>query len=162
MPMLADTVSTCSSSLSGSGEAAREVRREALHGRAPPPRRHERMEHRDELVAAHARDQRPAAGRIGDAPRHFLQHRVTHAVAQSVVQHLEVIEVQLQHRAVRGLGTVAHEAQLLEDEHAVGQPREGIAIGTAPGLRLGLRRRSFSIASSWARAPPRDSARAGS
>ncbi len=61
-----------------------------------------RPEHDDELVTAEPRDGVGRAGGVGEPARHLAQRRVTHRVALSVVDALEPVEVDDQHRGSTG------------------------------------------------------------
>jgi hypothetical protein len=91
----------------------------------------EAVEEDDELVAALARDGVLQADALGEAPRHLPQQLVADVVAERVVDVLEVVEVDEEHRdlalgALR-VGDGMREAVL--QQRAVRQPREVVVVG---------------------------------
>ena len=74
----------------------------------------ELRQHHDELVAADAADRVAGAQLLGEALRHFLQHRVARGVPRRIVDRLEAVEVDEHHR---GLLAVA-----LAERERLGQP----------------------------------------
>ena len=88
------------------------------------------LEQHGELVAAHARDGVAGAQRGVEAERDRLQQLVAGVVAERVVDHLEAVEVEEEHRGARAGPAAACSPQRLlqpvEEQRAVRQPRERV------------------------------------
>ena len=96
-----------------------------------------------ELVAPEPRHRVLSADRRSDTLGHRLQERVAGCMAKRVVDHLESVEVEEQHRddALRPLGPVERHPHLIEEQLSVGQPRERVVIGDLLDLGRGVHRR---------------------
>ncbi len=108
------------------------------------------MQDHDELVASHANDDIRGTHRRAHALGDFLQQLVAHFVAARVVDVLETIQVEEQHREHLPGFLAARErlGQVRLQEQAVRQSREVIVIGELVepllvGEQLGLRLLSF-------------------
>jgi hypothetical protein len=113
--------------------ASRDARR---HRRHVVGVRDARQQHR-ELVAAEARDQVAAARALEQHRGHAHQQRVAGGVALRVVDLLEVVEVDEDHRHVLAR-RIARQRLLdaIAEERAVGQSGQGVVEGTVRQLRL--------------------------
>src|SRR5450830_616439 len=91
---------------------------------------HFRLQHR-ELIAAQASHHVVFPGTGLDASGDFLQQQVAHRMAEGVVDALEVIQVQVEHRERRGATPGSGKAlvQALDQGRAVGQPGEPVGAG---------------------------------
>jgi hypothetical protein len=89
-----------------------------------------------ELVAAEAGDDVAGTQHAAQPLGHAAEQPVAGAVAQRVVDHLEVVEVDEQHRHALALG-VQRAAEALEEELAVGQARERVVVRLPGELLLG-------------------------
>ena len=117
MPMLAVTYSSAPSTISGWAISAR--RRSAIStgdiGGADV------AQHDDELVAAEAA-QHVAVAHDGAQPlAHAAQQLVADTVAEAVVDHLEVVEVDEHHGHRAGLAGLQEPGELIEEAEAVRQ-----------------------------------------
>jgi hypothetical protein len=90
-----------------------------------------------ELVAAEAADHvaRPDGGQ--QAPRHRLEEQVAALVAEAIVDRLEAIDVDVDHRRLR-LAAGQHRGEALHQVCAIGQAGEGVLQGRAPQRLLGV------------------------
>ena len=98
------------------------------------------LEDHRELVAAQARHGVGGAHAGREARRDALQQLVAHLVAERVVDGLEAVQVD-EHEREPGVAARRVDDRLLEaivEQHAVGQPGEGIARGEVLGALLGL------------------------
>ena len=84
-----------------------------------------------ELVAAQPRQLVVLVDRVAQPPPDFLQHAVAERVAQGVVDFLEAIQVEQQHRASRVAGARLRERRFEQGQrmHPVGQAGEGVVLG---------------------------------
>ena len=97
------------------------------------------VEHDGELVAAQARHHVRVAHAAADAARGFLQQLVADQVADRVVDHLEAVEVEEQHREqLLGIVAVARQRQAHAPQQvaAVGQAGQGVVHGLVLELVL--------------------------
>ena len=94
------------------------------------------MQDDDELVAAESGEQRPLSDRAADPLRHHREQPVTDAVAETVVDRFEIVEIdeQQRHRADGYAGEQV--VDLREQLGAVGQPGE-IIVGRRPAQLVG-------------------------
>ena len=91
------------------------------------------------LVAAEPRDRVGLADHGLEARRGLLEQRVAGGVAAHVVDLLEAIEVEAQHRDLVAVAPRPRQ-RLLEavaEQHAVGQAGQRVVVGHEPDLRLG-------------------------
>jgi len=88
-----------------------------------------------ELVAAQAGQQITLGHALTQAGTDAAQQLVAHAVAQRIVDGLEVVQIQEQQgafaRGHAGSGPLGQTVQLFAESVAVGQPRQRIEIGQA-------------------------------
>jgi hypothetical protein len=93
-----------------------------------------------ELVATETGEGVPGAQRLQEPFGHLREHRVTDVMAQGVVDELEPIEVQEQHRdqTVVTVETVQGVAEAVHEDGAVGDARERIGVCLALQVELGL------------------------
>ncbi len=86
------------------------------------------LEQHRELVAAEARGGVGPADALVEAPRDLLQHLVARGVAEAVVDRLEVVEVEEDHREAALLAPAAGErvADALREQGAVGQAGDAV------------------------------------
>ena len=114
-----------------------------IEGGDDPPRaglgladRAQVFQHHRELVAADPRDGVPAADHLLQALGHGAQGAVAGGVAEAVVDVLEVVQVEEQHRHARTLAARAHDRprQALGQQRAVGQVGEGVVVGEVAQL----------------------------
>jgi len=98
----------------------------------------------DELVTADARDGVAGAQRAAQPPRQGEQQLVADGVAQAVVDELEVVDVDEEHRRARATAPRPRDppVEALEQQRAVGQPGQRVVQCLVADLLL--------------RAPPRD------
>ena len=84
----------------------------------------------NELVAALARDEIARAQGLFQSRRDFGQHTVPGIVPEGLVDQLEAVEVEHQHRqrVLRGEGTRAMLIELAGEQHAIGEPGQLVAI----------------------------------
>ncbi len=82
----------------------------------------------DELVAAEPRDDVARAQALPQSCRHLAQQYVARFVAQRVVDHLEAVEIDEQHRelAVVATARLDREIEELSEHRAIGQTREAV------------------------------------
>ncbi|OIQ74110.1 hypothetical protein GALL_442450 [mine drainage metagenome] len=93
------------------------------------------------FVAAEAGSGVVRAGELHQALRGFDQHLVADRVTEGIIDQLESVEVDEQHRkALPGWGDGDGVFYVLLEQGAVGQPRQRIAIGGELQLFLGLMR----------------------
>ena len=103
--------------------------------------------HQDELVAAQARHQIALAGAGLQAQRHFGQYLVTEGMAMLVVDRLEAIEVDQQHRQWLAVaqGAAQRHVQMLLQGIAVGQAGQRVLHGQClQALREHLNRHAYA------------------
>jgi hypothetical protein len=95
----------------------------------------------DELVAAGPPDEGAAAGHGADPAADGAQHLVADRVAEAVVDRLEVVEVDEQHRDERGLARALGEqrVQALAQGGAVAQAGQRVLVGQVAQLALQAR-----------------------
>jgi hypothetical protein len=95
----------------------------------------ERVDEHRELVAAEPGHHVDAARGAAQPVGHLGEQRVARRVAEGVVDHLEVVEVDVEHRHARGgVGAAARAPHRLEELGAVGEPGE--RVGEHPRLQL--------------------------
>ena len=97
------------------------------------------LAHEDrELVAGEPRDDIGRAHRRAQALGEFDQHRVAGRMAEVVVDRLEMVDVEKQHRDAETLLARFRECLLesLEEQRPVRQSRENVVFGPASKLRL--------------------------
>ncbi|MNP71177.1 hypothetical protein D3C76_1675240 [compost metagenome] len=63
-----------------------------------------------------------------------MQKQIAHGVAEAVIDLLEAVDIQHQHRQAIALEDGS--GQLLLEQHAIRQPSDGVVVGQA--LQLGL------------------------
>jgi hypothetical protein len=109
------------------GDAVPEVDRRALV--------HHVLGDDDELVASETGDGVRCADERGEPISHRLQDAVAHAVTERVVDHLEPVEVEEEHRQNASSTVLPADgmAQPVHQDRAVGQTRQG--IGRCPALQ---------------------------
>ncbi len=92
-----------------------------------------------ELVAAEARHQLPGIEQAADPEREVAQHRVAGRVAEQVVDLLETVEVEAQHRepAAQGVGGAHLALEPRVEARAVGEAGERVVVGEIVDLALG-------------------------
>ena len=97
----------------------------------------DRGNHR-ELVAAEPRHQIVAAQRVRQPQRHVADQLVAHGMAERIVDVLEVVEVDIEHRGRRGAGAhfLDHGLEPLAEENTVGQAAERIVHRKVPQPRF--------------------------
>ena len=85
-------------------------------------------QHHHEFIAAQPAREVFIAYALAQPPRHFLQHQVAGLVAMDIVDGLEAVEVDEQHRAAAAatLGGRQQMRAMLEDQGAVGQPGQRV------------------------------------
>ena len=95
-------------------------------------------QHDDEFVAAHARHGVAVAHAGDQALGHVLQHAVAGGVAERVVDFLEVVEVDEQHRHLRvqALAVRGRLAHAVDQQQAVGQAGQRRRGRTGAARRL--------------------------
>ena len=133
--------SMCSSRSSMSNGIAQRVL-DALGDRGGLVHVGDAVEQHRELVAAEAGDGvRRADGRLEPA-RDRDQQPVSHVVAERVVDELEAVEVEEQHGGRGGrlgaLGAADRLVEAVEEQHAVGQPGQGVVHRVVLEALLGL------------------------
>ena len=136
MPTLACTWKTAPETLKGS-DSRRATSSATVRAAASPPSV-ELGQQDQELVAAQPR-QHPLALEPAQPPGDPPQQPVARAVAEGVVDELEVVEVdeQQRDRAARARAAVHAAAQLGLELGAVGQPGQRVEVGQARDLLLG-------------------------
>ena len=98
------------------------------------------LQQHHELVAAQARHDVAGAQALLQALGHFAQQRVAGLVAEAVVDELEAVEVDEQHRKLALVATRQreHVVEQLAEHHAVGQPGQAVVRGQVLNALLGL------------------------
>ena len=96
--------------------------------------------HQRELIATQTRDEARFAAYLSQSLADAHQHPVAELVTEAVVDRLEVVEVEEQHRelSATGGGGRDHLVQPLEEVTAVRQVRERIVLGEMPKLHRPL------------------------
>ncbi len=94
----------------------------------------------DEFVAAQARQRIAFAQAGGQLPRHLLEEQVAHMVAEGVVDVLEAVQVDEQHRQLLARARAADHRMLqaVVEQQPVRQRRERIVVGQVVELVLRL------------------------
>ena len=100
------------------------------------PHRVGTRQQRSELVAAQPRQDAPGAQGPLRQPGHGLQRLVACPVAEAVVDQLEVVEVEDQHRPVRTAGAGQVRRQALLEAAAVDQAGDRVVVGEVAQLGL--------------------------
>src|SRR4051794_18931321 len=97
--------------------------------------------HDRELIGPEAADRVAGADDRLDRLRGLDQDAVARAVAEAVVDELEAIDVDEQHRdaTARGLGAAQRELEVVEEQEAVGQPGQGVVQRLVVELALEAR-----------------------
>ena len=124
-PMLVETNSSVPSTSTASRTAARTSSATAIGARVGV------AQHDDELVATEAGQLGVGPDDLAQAHRHRRQQRVADAVAEAVVDRLEVVEVDEQHRDLARLGVGEDGVDAVDQLGAVGQPGE-VVVGRRP------------------------------
>ena len=98
------------------------------------------FQHHHELVATEARHRIALAHRGHQTPRHLDEQFVAHVMAQGVVEHLEVVQVDEQQRALLARALAQHHGALqpVKQQAPVGQTGERIVESQTLDLLLGL------------------------
>ena len=92
------------------------------------------LHHDDELVAAESGQHVALAQRRAQPLGHDLQQLVADLVAEAVVDRLEVVEVDEQHRHLVDLGRRQPVVEEVHQVRAVGQPGQLVVAGRVPQL----------------------------
>jgi hypothetical protein len=89
-----------------------------------------RRQHHGELIAAQPRHRIRRAQRIAQARGHFLQHHVTGVVSERVVDFLETVQIDQQHREALVVTMRAQDRllQAIEKQRAVGKIGERVVV----------------------------------
>ena len=97
------------------------------------------LAHDDELVAAEARHGVGRANGRRQAARHLDQQLVADHMAEAVVDELEAVEVEEEHRdaALRALGVCERVREAVDEQQAVGEAREVVVDGLVRERLLG-------------------------
>ncbi|MNP08636.1 hypothetical protein D3C76_1007130 [compost metagenome] len=101
------------------------------------------VEDKRELVSPQAADRVALLEAFQEAFGGLLQQQVAHGVTQAVVDHLEAIDVQHQHRHWATTDASLFDAQLqaVVEQHAIGQTGDGVVMGQA--FQLDTRQAQF-------------------
>ena len=79
------------------------------------------VQHDDELVATEPASRPPSGNRRGEPLGHLLQHPIAHRMAEAVVDHLEVVEVDEQHGDLAGRGGGEQPVEQADERRTIGE-----------------------------------------